>query len=128
MKNKVKVLILDDEQIVGERLQASLERDGYAVDVSFAGRDALDQLDRNNYDLLITDLKMSGTDGLQVLRAAKQAQPAIRVIVITGFATKDTAEEVLRSGAAEFIAKPFKISQLKSLLKKLSGLPEDTSR
>ena len=83
---------------------------------------------QEKYDILITDLKMSSPDGLEVLRMASEIQPHLKSLVITGFATKETAEEVKRSGAIEFIAKPFKISQLRDLLIKLSESIESTDK
>jgi DNA-binding NtrC family response regulator len=118
---KIKVLILDDETIVGERLKASLERAGYSVDAFSSSKNALDKLREEEFDILVTDLKMNSPDGMEVLRTAQQIRPGIKSVVITGFATKATAEEAKQSGAVEFIAKPFKISHLKDLLKKLSG-------
>ncbi len=120
MKAKAKIMILDDESIVGERLKASLERAGFVVDAFSSSRAALSRLNEESYDILVTDLKMSGPDGMEILRAAKVAQPNIKSVVITGFATKETAREALQCGAVEFIAKPFKIESLRTLLLKLS--------
>jgi DNA-binding NtrC family response regulator len=125
VNRKIRVLILDDEPIVGERLKVALERAGFSVDAFSSSREAVDKLKTESYDILVTDLKMSGPDGMEVLRIAKEANPAIKPIVITGFATKDTAEEAMRSGAVEFIAKPFKISQLKELLISISGMDKN---
>jgi two-component system response regulator PilR (NtrC family) len=115
-----RVLILDDEPIVGERLKASLERAGYHVDAFASSAEALERLQEQAYDILVTDLKMSVPDGMEVLRRAQALHPRIKAIVITGFATKATAEEAIESGAVEFIAKPFKISYLKDVLMKLT--------
>ena len=120
MNAGIKVLIVDDEPIVGERLKASLERSGFCVDAFFSSQDALKKLEQESYDILVTDLKMKPPDGLELLRAAKRKQPAIRAVVITGFATRQMAEEVRSAGAVHFIAKPFKISDLTKLLKALS--------
>ena len=120
MNKKTKILILDDEPIVGERLKVSLEREGFQVDAFSSSREAIIRLKEQSYDILITDLKMSGSDGIEVLRVAKQSCPDIKPVVITGFATRETAEKAMGSGAVEFIAKPFKMSQLKSLIISLS--------
>lgn len=119
MKQGTRVLILDDEPIVGERLKASLERAGFVVDALSTSKEAIARLKERHYDILVTDLKMSGLDGMDVLRAAKQALPDIKPVVITGFATKDTADEAMRQGAAAFIAKPFKMSHLRDVLQQL---------
>jgi two-component system response regulator PilR (NtrC family) len=68
------------------------------------------------YDVLITDLKMSGPSGLDVLRFVKEQAPGTRVIVITGYATAEQAKESMKGGAVDFIAKPFRISQLRELI------------
>lgn len=123
MSQLTRVLILDDEPVVGERLKATLERAGFAVDAFSTSEDAIAALKATHYDILVTDLKMSGPDGMDVLRLAKQTHPAIKPVVITGFATKDTAEEAMRSGAVAFLAKPFKMSQLRDLLQELMAKP-----
>jgi len=120
MDKKAKILVLDDEPIVGERLKASLERAGFEVDSFTSGQKALERLQGEKYDILVTDLKMSGPDGMEVLRQARILCPGIKSVAITGFATRETAEEARESGAVVFLAKPFKISQLKSLLKELA--------
>jgi DNA-binding NtrC family response regulator len=77
---------------------------------------AIERLTHKHYDLLITDLKMSGPSGLDVLRYVKDQSPTTGVIVITGYATAEQATESLKSGAIDFIAKPFRISQLTKLV------------
>lgn len=120
MNSKVTVLILDDEPIVGERLKASLERAGFSVDAYSSSKNALDALRQKEFDILVTDLKMSGMGGMEVLKIAQQIRPAIKSVVITGYATKATAEEAMQSGAVEFIAKPFRMKYLKELLTRLA--------
>jgi ATP-dependent Lon protease len=121
MENKARILVLDDEPIVGERLKASLERDGYIVDAFSSSQNALDRLKMERYDILVTDLKMSGPDGMEVLKEAQRINPGIKSVVITGFATTETAAEALRSGAVVFIPKPFKMKQLRELIDDLSS-------
>lgn len=120
MSDRVRVLILDDEPIVGERLKASLERSGFSVDAFSSSERALERLRQQEYEILVTDLKMGGLDGMEVLRIARQVRPAIKSVVITGFATKAVAEEAMASGAVEFIAKPFRIKDLRELLLRLA--------
>ena len=113
---KPKILILDDEPIVGDRLKPALEKCGYDVETLTDSQAAIDQLARARYDVLITDLKMSGPSGLEVLRFVKEQAPSTRVIVITGYATAEQAKESIKGGAVDFIAKPFRISQLRELI------------
>jgi DNA-binding NtrC family response regulator len=121
MKPEVRILLVDDEPIVGERLKASLEKIGFIVDAFVSSDDALKNLDSHSYDILITDLKMKSPDGLEVLKIAKQKQPEIKALVITGFATKQLASDAFSAGAVHFLAKPFKISRLVALLNTISG-------
>ena len=121
MDKKVKVLLLDDEPIVIERVKSSLELSGYFVDSFVSSEDAIAKLKEVKYDILITDIKMSSPDGMEVLKTAKQIQPDIKPVIITGFATNQTAEFAKKLGAIEFIPKPFKMSQLKNILNLISG-------
>jgi DNA-binding NtrC family response regulator len=113
---KIEILILDDEPIVCDRLKPALEKCGYVVETFTDSQKAIDRLARKRYDVLITDLKMSGPSGLDVLRFVKEQAPSTHVIVITGYATADQAKESMKSGAVDFIAKPFRISQLRELI------------
>jgi DNA-binding NtrC family response regulator len=116
VSEKAKVLILDDEPIVGDRLKPALEKAGYDVETQTDSQAAIDRLAHTRYDVLITDLKMSGPSGLDVLRFVKEHTPSTRVIVITGYATAEQARESMKGGAVDFIAKPFRISQLRELI------------
>jgi DNA-binding NtrC family response regulator len=113
---KAKILILDDEPIVGDRLKPALEKCGYEVETQTDSQAAIDQLAQARYDVLVTDLKMSGPSGLDVLRFVKEQAPRTRVIVITGYATAEQAKESIKGGAVDFIAKPFRISELRDLI------------
>ena len=121
MNETIRILLLDDEPIVAERVKSSLENSGYTVDSFTSSQDAIDKLKSDKYDILITDLKMSKPDGMEVLEIARQIQPNIKAVVITGFATKQTADTARERGAVEFIAKPFKLSQLKKIINEIAG-------
>jgi DNA-binding NtrC family response regulator len=122
MKNKKKrVLVLDDEAIVCERLQPALERVGFIVETFTDSQAAVDRVAQQRFDIVITDLKMQKPDGLDILRFVREQSLDTKVIVITGFATVETAREALKSGAVDFLAKPFKISQLRDLVLRISG-------
>jgi DNA-binding NtrC family response regulator len=115
MKN-TSVIILDDEPIVCERLTPALEKLGFEVEAFTDSQKAVNRLGERQFDILVTDLKMKKPDGLEVLRFVKEQAPATKVIFITGFATVETATQALKEGAVDFIAKPFKISQLVDLI------------
>ena len=116
-----KVLLLDDEPIVCERLRPALEKIGFYVESYTDGQKAVDRVMEETFDVLVTDLKMQKPDGLEVMDFVRQHSPSTKVVIITGFATVDTAVETLKSGAADFIAKPFRIRDLCNLIVKLTG-------
>ena len=111
-----KVAILDDEPIVCERLKPALEKAGFNVEAFTTSRDVIDRFAETRFDVLVTDLKMQKPDGLEVMKFVKEKSPATKVIIITGYATVETARDAMKGGAVDFIAKPFKISQLRDLI------------
>lgn len=120
-----KVIVLDDEPIVGERLVPALEKAGLEVEAFTDGQEAVDRLGEQRFDVLVTDLKMRHPDGLEVMRFARQQWPAIKVVIITGFPTVEAATTAMREGAVEFIAKPFKIRTLRELILRLVEREEE---
>lgn len=126
MKANKRVLVLDDEAIVGERLKPALEKSGFYVETYQQSQQAIDRVTEERFDVLVTDLKMGGPDGLDVLDFVKVHAPSTKVIIITGFATVDTATEALKGGAVDFIAKPFKISHLRDLIVKITTEAEQS--
>ena len=118
---KLRILVLDDEPIVCQRLKPALEKLGYEVDTFTQSLEALHQIQKTEYEIIITDLKMKGIDGLQFLQAAKKRSPRTEVIVITGFATLETAKESFQKGVFDFIAKPFKLSEIQEVVTKAAA-------
>ncbi|MBI5248604.1 MAG: response regulator [Desulfomonile tiedjei] len=114
--NRIKIMVLDDEPIVCKRLKPALEKQGYEVDAFTQSSEAMEQLKQVEYDIIITDLKMKGIDGMQLLGEAKRRSPKTEVIVITGFATMETAKESFHKGVFDFIAKPFKLSEIQEVV------------
>jgi DNA-binding NtrC family response regulator len=115
-QNKLRILILDDEPIVCKRLKPSLEKHGFQVDTFTRSFEALQAVKENSYDIIITDLKMEGMDGMRFLQEAKNLHPNTEVIVITGFATMETAKESFKKGVFDFIAKPFNLSEIQRVV------------
>ncbi len=124
MKRQKKVMVVDDESIVCERLKPALEKDGFHVETYTEGQAAIDRLAVEKFDVLVTDLKMRKPSGIDILNFVRQNAPGTKVIVITGFPTVDTARESLKSGAVDFITKPFRISELRDLVVRVSGSGE----
>ena len=119
MALKGKILVVDDEPIVCERLKPALEKVGFYVETHTDSQNAIDRLAEEKFDVVVTDIKMKGPDRLDILHFVKQQSPSTQVVIITGFATVDSAREAMKSGAADFIAKPFKIRQLRDLVLKI---------
>jgi DNA-binding NtrC family response regulator len=116
--NKYNIMVIDDEKIVGSMAKRSLEQDGYEVETFLNGESALARLQEKNFDVVITDLKMKGIDGLEILRTVKQLYPGTVVIMITAFANLDVAIEALRDDVHDFFPKPVKIKDLKASIQK----------
>jgi DNA-binding NtrC family response regulator len=110
------VLLIDDEPIVGQRLKGTLEKLGCEVDVFQDPVKALDRIREKGFDIIVTDVMMPDVNGIQILETAKAVNADAKVIVITGFATSDLARECMEKGAFDMIAKPFKPSDLRSLV------------
>lgn len=109
---RLRILVLDDEPIVCKRLKPIFQKSGYEVETFSSSPKALERLKERPFDIVITDLKMEGADGMQVLDKALASSPRTRVIIITGFATLETAKESFRKGAFDFVAKPFKLGDI----------------
>lgn len=117
--NRAQLLILDDEPIVCKRLKPAFQKAGYEVETYIDSASAMARIEEKRFDLVITDLKMEGIDGIRFLTRIKEISPNTGVIVITGFATAETARESLREGAFDFVPKPFKLSDILETVKRL---------
>jgi two-component system response regulator PilR (NtrC family) len=110
---EARVLVVDDEASMRELLGIMLRKSGYAVTPADGGDQALELLRTTAFDLVITDLRMRKVDGLAVLRAAKEHSPQTMVLVVTAFASTETAVEAMKLGAYDYITKPFKLDEIK---------------
>jgi DNA-binding NtrC family response regulator len=115
---KTQILILDDEPIVCKRLHPALEKAGYEVEAFTRSTEAMERVKTKEFDIVITDLKMEGVDGMTFLTAVKERSPTTEVIVITGFATMETAKESYQKGVFDFVAKPFKLGEIQEVVRK----------
>ena len=106
------VLVVDDEAVIREGLTRILEGGGLAVETAKNGHAAIELLQQKEFDLIITDLKMPGMDGFEVLNAVKILQPDTPVIMITGYATVETAVEAMKCGTVDYLVKPFSPEQI----------------
>ena len=117
-QSRTTILVLDDEPIVCKRLKSALEKKGYEVEIFFRSSDAFKRITERNFDIVITDLKMEGLDGMTFLTEVKKRSPKTEVIVITGFATMETAKESFQKGVFDFLAKPFKLGEIQDAVER----------
>jgi CheY-like chemotaxis protein len=115
---KARILAVDDEAIILDSFRKILVVAGYSIDTVEKGREALGLILKNDYDFVFTDLKMPEMDGLEVTKAVKHLRPDIDVIVITGYASIDTAVETMKFGAMDYVQKPFTEDELISFFNK----------
>ncbi|MDH3393913.1 MAG: response regulator [Desulfobulbaceae bacterium] len=112
----IRLLVVDDEPIVGKRLQQVYVKLGFDVEIFTNSADALAAMVENPFQIVVTDLRMDGMDGWEVLRQARAINPETRVIVITAYAQDETANKAEQLGAFDFIAKPFRLDELKQVV------------
>jgi DNA-binding NtrC family response regulator len=109
------IMVLDDQELMRDSLREVLSRAGYRVRAFGVPAEALAALSAGGYDMLITDMKMPGMDGLEVLAQARRTSPSLAVVVITAYGTVETAVEAMRRGAFDYIQKPFKPEEIEVL-------------
>jgi CheY-like chemotaxis protein/glycine cleavage system H lipoate-binding protein len=122
---KAKILCVDDEAVLLDSFRRILVLDGYCVDTVENGKEALGLIQTHSYDFVFTDLKMPEMDGLEVTKSVKHLRPDIDVVIITGFATVETAVECMKFGAMDYVQKPFTEDELLEFVKKLLIKRED---
>ena len=128
---KLKVLVADDEQVIRDLFETFLGKRGYSVTTASNGFDTLDKIKKDNYDMLILDLKMPRMDGMSVLNKIKELKKELIIIVITGYATVATAKEAIKMGCFDYITKPFDIEDVTIVIKRaieMSKLAEEKKR
>src|SRR4029077_5100707 len=114
----LRVLIIDDEEFHAETLAESLQRVGYECAIATTGSRGAKRMDHEDWDVILTDLKMPDMDGLAILRKAKQEQPDAEVVVITGHGDVKTAVEAMHSGAFNYLQKPVNLAELRAVVAK----------
>jgi two-component system response regulator HydG len=118
MSEPAKLLVADDDPGLRESLERTLTREGYHVVLASDGRAALERVQTGDFDVIVTDLKMPGLTGLELLRAAKAIAPDVDVILLTAFGTVEEAVKAMKDGAYDFLTKPFRREQLLKLVSK----------
>jgi len=115
---EARILVVDDEPNVLLTIRAILEEDGYVVDTAVDGEAALEAIRTCRYDLVLTDLKLPGVDGLGVLAEVRNSSPATVTIMMTGYASVDSAIEAVHLGAYEYLLKPMEVAELKQAVRR----------
>ncbi len=111
------LLVVDDEPIARSNLRHVLGREGYSVEVAANGEEALALMARQEFDCIVTDLKMDRMDGMQLLEAAREVAPDTKFILVTGYATVDTAVRALKTGAVHYLSKPIDLQELRDAVR-----------
>ena len=106
-RQQFRILVVDDELIVRDSLKEWLEEDGFQVDIAQSGTEALEKVAQATYHLMLLDIKMPGMDGVEVLKQTKEAHPDLPVVMMTAYATVETAVEAMKMGALDYLMKPF---------------------
>ena len=110
------MLIAEDDDSLRDILREVLQKSNRVIEAYKDGQEAIDALQQSRFDIVITDLRMSGADGLQVLQEAKKSHPDSIVIIMTGYASLDSAIAAIRGGAYDYVRKPFKIDELEIIV------------
>jgi DNA-binding NtrC family response regulator len=118
MKRNLRIMVIDDENIVGKRLKPALEKNGDIVETFTDAKEALERFGEQEFDIVVSDIRMDDIDGLEVLEQVLARSDKTKVIIITGYATVEVAQEALVKGAFDFIAKPFKPNDLRTIIDK----------
>lgn len=118
MKNDISILVVDDEAMMRNLLEKILVREGYAVKTAGNGVEALELLQHENFELIISDMKMPNMDGFELLKAVKQEYPNINVIIMTAYGDTYTVKDALLLGADEYITKPFKSHEISLVIER----------
>jgi DNA-binding NtrC family response regulator len=121
MDTHEKILVVDDEKHVRTLFERVLVKEGYQVECAASGSEAIDKLATNTFDLVVTDLKMDGIDGLDLIKKGKKAKQDLPFVLISGYGTAQTAGLAAKEGADVFLMKPIDITELKSAVKKALG-------
>jgi len=116
--DRPRIAVLDDESIVRRELTRGLEKEGYDTETFSNGESTLARLKESQFDLLLCDLRLPDLSGLEVMKAARAADPTMEVIILTGFASVDSAIEAIRAGAFHYVTKPVKMAELKVLVQR----------
>ncbi len=127
MSKKISMLIIDDEHVVIQSCKRILLKEDYEMDFAYSGEEGLRLVENRDYDIVVTDIKMPGMSGMDVLKALRKEKPDITVIIFTGYATVDSAREALKLGAFDYIPKPFSPTEFRDVIHNAIAVREEKS-
>jgi DNA-binding NtrC family response regulator len=116
---KKRVLIIDDEKNIRVTLQKALSIDGYEVETAINGEDGLQKIKKEDYPVILLDMKMPGMDGIEFLEKLKDIEYQAKVVMITGFGSVETAVETMKMGAVDYLRKPFKAQEIRDVVREV---------
>jgi two-component system NtrC family sensor kinase len=125
--SRARILVMEDENSVAQALQIILADEGYGVAWAATGQGALDSMSRQDFDLLVADLRLPDMQGMDVIRQIKKNRPGTEVIVITGYASVGSAVEAMKTGAVDYLPKPFTDDQFKTAVEKALKIRDEGS-
>jgi DNA-binding NtrC family response regulator len=121
-----RVLVVDDDQVVGKSFERVLTNKGYRVDTALSGREAFEKYAGGDFDMVFTDLRMPGEDGLEVARRIKEMNPWLPIVVVTGYGTQEAEASAKAIGVAEFLQKPLTPSIIEEVAARIMGRKAET--
>ena len=119
-RSEIKILIVDDDNSTLKMLEEFLLEEGYCVLTASDGLEAVKTIQKEDLDIILTDLRMPGIGGIEVLKAAKKVNQCVHVVIVTGYASLDTALQAIKEGAYDYITKPFMLDEVGVVLKNVS--------
>jgi DNA-binding NtrC family response regulator len=110
------ILVMEDEESVARGLEMVLEEEGYDVDLAYTGAGALESFEKSSFDLVVADLRLPDSDGLEIIKIVKERKPETEVVVITGYSSVSSAVDAMKIGVADYLPKPFTESEIKDAI------------
>ncbi len=107
------ILVMEDEETVARGLEMVLEEEGYDVDLAFTGAGALETFENSDFDLVVADLRLPDSDGLEIIKIVKERRPETEIVVITGYSSVSSVVDAMKIGVADYLPKPFTESEIK---------------
>ena len=115
---KAEILIVDDEEVIREMLKTLLQREGYSVNTAENGAAGIDQIRKKFFNIAIVDIKLTDMSGMEVMHKIREVHPETIVLMVTAFATTETAIKALEAGVYDYIIKPFDVNRIKLIIKR----------